>query len=94
VNANGHGTISKLPSTSTNNSSKNISTDVIRPTLATALWVKMAILRQQPAGVSFPKFKAQIEASGSGGAYVLFPYDTEKEFATNGKVPVKVTFNP
>ena len=53
----------------------------------------MAILRQQPAGVSFPKFKAQIEAGDGGGAYVLFPYDTEKEFATNGKVLVKVTFN-
>ena len=24
---------------------------------------------------------------------MLFPYDTEKEFATKGKVPVKATFN-
>jgi len=24
---------------------------------------------------------------------VFFPYDTEKEFATKGKVPVKATFN-
>jgi hypothetical protein len=24
---------------------------------------------------------------------VLFPYDTEKQFATKGKVPVKATFN-
>ena len=24
---------------------------------------------------------------------MLFPYDTEKEFGTRGKVPVKVTFN-
>jgi len=24
---------------------------------------------------------------------VLFPYDTEKEFATKGKVPLKATFN-
>jgi len=39
------------------------------------------------------KFKAKIEASDSGGAYVLFPYDTEKEFATKGQVPVKATFN-
>jgi bifunctional DNA-binding transcriptional regulator/antitoxin component of YhaV-PrlF toxin-antitoxin module len=38
------------------------------------------------------KFKAKIEA-GDGWAYVLFPYDTEKEFATKGKVPVKATFN-
>jgi hypothetical protein len=39
------------------------------------------------------KFKAKIEAGGGGGAYVLFPYDTEKEFATKGKVPVKAAFN-
>src|SRR3981081_4958461 len=39
------------------------------------------------------KFKAKIEAGDGGGAYVLFPYDTGKEFATNGKVPVKATFN-
>jgi hypothetical protein len=39
------------------------------------------------------KFKAKIEASDSGGAYVLFPYDIEKEFATKGQVPVKATFN-
>ena len=32
------------------------------------------------------KFKAKIEAGDGGGAYVLFPYDTEKEFATQGKV--------
>jgi hypothetical protein len=38
-------------------------------------------------------FKAKIEAGHGGGAYVLFPYDTEKEFATKGKVPVKATFN-
>lgn len=37
------------------------------------------------------KFKAKIEASDGGGAYVLFPYDTEAEFATTGKVPVKAT---
>src|SRR6516225_10259455 len=39
------------------------------------------------------KFKAKIEAGDDGGAYVLFPYDTGKEFATKGKVPVKATFN-
>ena len=39
------------------------------------------------------KFKAKIEAGDGGGAYVLFPYDTGKEFATKGKVPVKATFN-
>lgn len=35
------------------------------------------------------KFKAKIEAGDRGGAYVLFPYDVEKEFGTKGKVPVK-----
>ena len=39
------------------------------------------------------KFKAKIEAGDGGGAYVFFPYDTVKEFATKGKVPVKATFN-
>lgn len=39
------------------------------------------------------KFKAKIEPGDGGGAYVLFPYDTEKEFATKGKVPVKATFD-
>jgi hypothetical protein len=39
------------------------------------------------------KFKARIEAGGGGGAYVLFPYDTGKAFATKGRVPVKATFN-
>jgi hypothetical protein len=39
------------------------------------------------------KFKAKIEAGDGGGAHVLFPYDTEKEFATKGKVAVKATFN-
>jgi|SRR5271167_4393852 len=39
------------------------------------------------------KFKAKIEAGDGGGAYVLFPYDTEKEFATKGRVPVRATFD-
>jgi len=39
------------------------------------------------------KFKAKIEAADGGGAYVLFPYDTGKEFGTKGKVPVKATFD-
>jgi hypothetical protein len=37
------------------------------------------------------KFKAKIEASNGGGAYVLFPYDTEAEFDTRGKIPVQAT---
>lgn len=32
------------------------------------------------------KFKAKIEAGDGGEAYVLFPYDTVKEFVTNGKM--------
>jgi hypothetical protein len=39
------------------------------------------------------KFAARIEAGDGGGAYVLFPYDTGKEFSTKGKVPVKATLN-
>ncbi|HZR57205.1 MAG TPA: YdeI/OmpD-associated family protein [Terriglobales bacterium] len=39
------------------------------------------------------KFKAQILSAGGGGTYILFPHDTEKEFATKGKVPVKATFD-
>ncbi len=39
------------------------------------------------------KFEAKIEAGDGGGAYVLFPYDVEKEFGTKGKVPVKATFD-
>ncbi|HTU46679.1 MAG TPA: YdeI/OmpD-associated family protein [Bryobacteraceae bacterium] len=39
------------------------------------------------------RFKAKIEAGDGGGAYVLFPYDVEKEFGTRGRVPVKATFN-
>lgn len=37
------------------------------------------------------RFTAKIEASDGGGAFVLFPYDTETEFATKGKVPVQAT---
>jgi hypothetical protein len=39
------------------------------------------------------KFKATIEAAGSSGACVLFPFDVEKEFGTRGQVPVKVAFD-
>ena len=39
------------------------------------------------------KFKAKIQAGDGGGAYVLFPYDTAKEFTTKGTVPVKATFD-
>ncbi|HLY41010.1 MAG TPA: YdeI/OmpD-associated family protein [Terracidiphilus sp.] len=39
------------------------------------------------------KFKALIEDAGGGGACVLFPFDTEKEFGTRGQVPVKAMFD-
>ena len=35
------------------------------------------------------KFKAKIQEGRGGGAYVLFPYDVEKEFGTRGTVPVQ-----
>ena len=39
------------------------------------------------------KFKATIQAGDGGGAFVLFPFNVEKEFGTKGKVPVNVTFD-
>jgi Domain of unknown function (DUF1905)/Bacteriocin-protection, YdeI or OmpD-Associated len=39
------------------------------------------------------KYTATIEEGDRGGAYVLFPYDVEKEFGTKGSVPVKAMFN-
>ena len=39
------------------------------------------------------KFNGKIHAGVGGGAYVIFPYEVEKEFGTKGKVPVKVTFD-
>jgi hypothetical protein len=41
------------------------------------------------------RFTAAIQPAsvGSGGAYVLFPYDVEKEFGARGRVPVHATFD-
>jgi hypothetical protein len=39
------------------------------------------------------KFDAEIRAGVGGGAYVVFPYDAQKEFGTNGKVPVNATID-
>lgn len=39
------------------------------------------------------KFKAKILEGRGGGAYIVFPYDVEKEFGTKAKVPVKATFD-
>jgi len=39
------------------------------------------------------RFQAKIEAGDGGGAYVLFPFDVEREFGTKGKVAVQARFN-
>jgi hypothetical protein len=39
------------------------------------------------------KFEAEIQAGRGGGAYVVFPYDVEKEFGTKGNVPVNATID-
>jgi hypothetical protein len=41
------------------------------------------------------KFKARIQEAtvGTGGAFVLFPYDVEKEFGTKGRVAVRATLD-
>jgi hypothetical protein len=39
------------------------------------------------------KFKAKIQTGDGGGSFVFFPYDTAKEFATSGIVPIKATFD-
>jgi hypothetical protein len=39
------------------------------------------------------RFQAKIEPGDGGGAYVLFPFDVEREFGTKGKVPVQARFN-
>jgi len=39
------------------------------------------------------KFQAKIIAGDGGGSGVLFPYDTQTEFGTKGKVPIHATFD-
>jgi len=39
------------------------------------------------------KFTAEVHSGRGGGAYVLFPYDVEKEFGTKGRVPVQATLD-
>jgi hypothetical protein len=39
------------------------------------------------------RFKAKIEAGDAGGAYVLFPFDVEREFGAKGKIPVQARLN-
>ena len=35
------------------------------------------------------KFQARIEPGGGGGAFVFFPYDTQREFGTKSKIPIQ-----
>lgn len=35
------------------------------------------------------KFQATIQPGDGGGAYVLFPWDTQQEFGTKSKIPIK-----
>jgi hypothetical protein len=37
-------------------------------------------------------FTAKIEPGPGGGAFVIFPYDVEKEFGIKGRVPIQATF--
>ncbi|HZZ40403.1 MAG TPA: YdeI/OmpD-associated family protein [Acidobacteriaceae bacterium] len=39
------------------------------------------------------RFTAKIEPANGGGACVLFPFDVQKEFGTQGKIPIQATFN-
>ena len=39
------------------------------------------------------KFQAIIQPGEGGGACVLFPYDTQQEFAAKGSIPVQATFD-
>jgi len=39
------------------------------------------------------KFHAKIQPGRGGGAYVVFPYDVEKEFGAKGQVPVRATID-
>lgn len=39
------------------------------------------------------QFTAKIEPGPGGGAFVVFPYNVEKEFGAKGSVPVKATFD-
>jgi uncharacterized protein YdeI (YjbR/CyaY-like superfamily) len=46
-----------------------------------------------PTAAKKYSFVAKIQEGRGGGAFVVFPYDAEKEFGTKGRVPVKATFN-
>ena len=39
------------------------------------------------------KFKAAIQEGRGGGAFVFFPFNVEREFGTDGKIPINATFD-
>lgn len=39
------------------------------------------------------RFKAKIERGTGGGAFILFPFDTAREFGIKGRIPVKSTID-
>ena len=43
----------------------------------------------QPKPAKTWKFQATIQSARGGGAYILFPYDTQQEFATKAKISIQ-----
>ena len=68
---------------------------MVRPGSRRQYRLKLGLLAPQRDSMTEKKykFKGQINAAEAGGAYVLFPYNVEKEFGTSGRVPVKATFD-
>ena len=61
-------------------------------TLALGIGASTAIFSIRKAMKKY-RFSAEIQTGDGGGAYVVFPYDVEKEFGSKGRVAVKATFN-
>jgi hypothetical protein len=38
-------------------------------------------------------FEAEIQSGDGGGAYIIFPFDVQKEFGVRGRVPVTTTID-
>jgi bifunctional DNA-binding transcriptional regulator/antitoxin component of YhaV-PrlF toxin-antitoxin module len=45
------------------------------------------------SGMKKYKFEAKIQAGAGGGAFIFFPFNTEKEFGVKGRVQVKATLD-
>lgn len=54
---------------------------------------KGKILKKELKNPGVVEFSAPIIDPGGGGAYVEFPFDTEKLYGTRGRIPVKVHFD-